>query len=115
MSASAKPRLAGRQPLCSRWGAPGEDRAGVGHDAGKRGPRRGPRPRGGTPMSLTLRHTALDVVGDDLTVELPNGATVPFAHLDYAATAPCVRAAADAVQDLLPRYGSVHRGTGIRS
>jgi selenocysteine lyase/cysteine desulfurase len=66
-------------------------------------------------MSLTLRHTALDVVGDDLTVELPNGAIVAFAHLDHAATAPCVRAAADAVQALLPRYGSVHRGAGIRS
>jgi selenocysteine lyase/cysteine desulfurase len=59
--------------------------------------------------------TPLEVVGTNLTVELPNGTTVPFAHLDYAATAPCVRAAADAVQDLLPRYGSVHRGTGIRS
>jgi selenocysteine lyase/cysteine desulfurase len=47
----------------------------------------------------------LDVIGDD----------GDFVHLDYAASAPCVRAAADAVQDLLPRYGSVHRGTGVRS
>jgi selenocysteine lyase/cysteine desulfurase len=38
-----------------------------------------------------------------------------FVHLDYAATAPCVRAAADAVNALLPSYGSVHRGTGPRS
>jgi selenocysteine lyase/cysteine desulfurase len=66
-------------------------------------------------MSLVLQHTELDVVGADLTVDLPGGTTVPFAHLDYAATAPCVRAAADAVQSLLPWYGSVHRGTGIRS
>jgi selenocysteine lyase/cysteine desulfurase len=66
-------------------------------------------------MSLTLQRAALDVVGDDLTVDLPTGTTVPFAHLDYAATAPCVRAAADAVQALLPWYGSVHRGAGIRS
>ncbi|MFI7540335.1 aminotransferase class V-fold PLP-dependent enzyme [Actinoplanes sp. NPDC049599] len=66
-------------------------------------------------MSLTLQRTALDVIGDDLTVDLPDGTTVPFAHLDYAATAPCVRAAADAAQNLLPWYGSVHRGTGIRS
>ena len=61
-------------------------------------------------MTLTLQHE-LDVVGADL-------ATVTgtrFAHLDYAASAPCVRAAADAVADLLPRYGSVHRGTGVRS
>ncbi|MEU8615366.1 aminotransferase class V-fold PLP-dependent enzyme, partial [Actinoplanes sp. NPDC048791] len=66
-------------------------------------------------MSLVLQHTDLDVVGAELTVDLPDGTTVPFAHLDYAATAPCVRAAADAVQSLLPWYGSVHRGTGIRS
>ncbi|MFC7529972.1 aminotransferase class V-fold PLP-dependent enzyme [Actinoplanes sp. GCM10030250] len=57
----------------------------------------------------------LDVVGDDLKVTLPDGEVVRFAHLDYAASAPCVRAAAGAVQDLLPRYGSVHRGTGVRS
>ncbi|MEV4640042.1 aminotransferase class V-fold PLP-dependent enzyme [Actinoplanes sp. NPDC049548] len=43
------------------------------------------------------------------------GETVRFAHLDYAASAPCVHAAADAVQNLLPWYGSVHRGAGIRS
>jgi selenocysteine lyase/cysteine desulfurase len=58
---------------------------------------------------------SLDVVGDDLKVELPSGDTVRFAHLDYAASAPCVAAAAQAVGELLPRYGSVHRGTGVRS
>ncbi|MEV0903021.1 aminotransferase class V-fold PLP-dependent enzyme [Actinoplanes sp. NPDC049802] len=58
---------------------------------------------------------SLDILGDDLKVTLTSGEIVRFAHLDYAASAPCVRAAADAVQDLLPRYGSVHRGTGVRS
>lgn len=58
---------------------------------------------------------SLEIVGDDLKVTLPGGETVPFAHLDYAASAPCVRAAADAVGGLLPRYGSVHRGAGVRS
>ncbi|GAA4951612.1 aminotransferase class V-fold PLP-dependent enzyme [Actinoplanes utahensis] len=58
---------------------------------------------------------SLSVIGDDLKVELPSGEAVRFAHLDYAASAPCVQAAADAIQDLLPRYGSVHRGAGIRS
>ena len=42
---------------------------------------------------------SLDILGDDLKVELPSGEVVRFAHLDYAASAPCVRAAADAVQD----------------
>ncbi|WP_433831451.1 aminotransferase class V-fold PLP-dependent enzyme [Actinoplanes sp. CA-015351] len=58
---------------------------------------------------------SLGIVGDDLKVTLPDGETRPFAHLDYAASAPCVEAAAQAVADLLPRYGSVHRGTGVRS
>jgi selenocysteine lyase/cysteine desulfurase len=66
-------------------------------------------------MSVTLHTGELDVVGADLTVDLPGGRAVRFAHLDYAASAPCVRAAADAVRDLLPFYGSVHRGTGLRS
>ncbi|KXK62264.1 cysteine desulfurase [Micromonospora rosaria] len=36
-------------------------------------------------------------------------------NLDYAASAPCVRAAADAVSALLPWYASVHRGAGALS
>jgi selenocysteine lyase/cysteine desulfurase len=45
-------------------------------------------------------------------VELTDGSVVPFANLDYAATAPALAAAADAVRDALPWYGSVHRGAG---
>ncbi|MEV0460687.1 aminotransferase class V-fold PLP-dependent enzyme [Catellatospora methionotrophica] len=36
-------------------------------------------------------------------------------NLDYAATAPCLKAAAAAVTALLPWYGSVHRGAGALS
>jgi selenocysteine lyase/cysteine desulfurase len=36
-------------------------------------------------------------------------------NLDYAASAPCARAAADAVAELLPWYASVHRGSGALS
>jgi selenocysteine lyase/cysteine desulfurase len=36
-------------------------------------------------------------------------------NLDYAATAPCAQVAADAVQELLPWYGGVHRGAGALS
>jgi selenocysteine lyase/cysteine desulfurase len=36
-------------------------------------------------------------------------------NLDYAATTPALRAAADAVLRLLPAYGSIHRGGGARS
>ncbi|MFC0030856.1 aminotransferase class V-fold PLP-dependent enzyme [Micromonospora chaiyaphumensis] len=36
-------------------------------------------------------------------------------NLDYAASAPCARAASDAVAELLPWYASVHRGAGALS
>ncbi len=36
-------------------------------------------------------------------------------NLDHAASAPCARAAADAVAELLPWYASVHRGAGTLS
>ena len=36
-------------------------------------------------------------------------------NLDYAASAPCARAAADAVAALLPWYASVHCGAGALS
>ncbi|WP_025618563.1 aminotransferase class V-fold PLP-dependent enzyme [Salinispora cortesiana] len=36
-------------------------------------------------------------------------------NLDYAASAPCAQAAADAVTALLPWYASVHRGAGALS
>ncbi|MCA2217612.1 aminotransferase class V-fold PLP-dependent enzyme [Jidongwangia harbinensis] len=48
-------------------------------------------------------------------VKLPDGRSVEFAHLDVAATAPCLDLVADAVADLLPWYGSVHRGAGALS
>ncbi|MER7891739.1 aminotransferase class V-fold PLP-dependent enzyme [Micromonospora sp. NPDC094482] len=63
-----------------------------------------------------------------LVPALPAPATVPAAagpldvlgvpgeiNLDYAATAPCARVAADAVAELLPWYASVHRGAGALS
>jgi selenocysteine lyase/cysteine desulfurase len=55
------------------------------------------------------------VLGDALPVRLAGGRTVDYANLDYAATAPCLVAAADAVTALLPWYASVHRGAGAAS
>lgn len=48
-------------------------------------------------------------------VKLRDGRSVDFANLDIAATAPCLRAVADAIAELLPFYGSVHRGAGALS
>ncbi len=57
----------------------------------------------------------LAVLGDRLPVTLPDGRTVDYANLDYAATAPCLAAVADAVNELLPWHASVHRGAGAAS
>jgi selenocysteine lyase/cysteine desulfurase len=56
-----------------------------------------------------------DVVGAGLDVPLVTGGSVRYANLDYAASAPALRAVADRVTELLPLYSSVHRGAGYAS
>jgi selenocysteine lyase/cysteine desulfurase len=57
----------------------------------------------------------LELVGGDLEVPLVGGEWVRYANLDNAASAPALRQVADAVEELLPYYGSVHRGAGFAS
>lgn len=59
--------------------------------------------------------TTPNVLGHGLSVTVAGGRSVEYANLDYAATAPCLAAAADAVNELLPWYASVHRGAGAAS
>src|SRR3984957_13348197 len=56
-----------------------------------------------------------EVIGGDLTVPLVHGGTARYVNLDYAASAPALRAVADRVAELLPLYSSVHRGAGYAS
>jgi selenocysteine lyase/cysteine desulfurase len=55
------------------------------------------------------------VTGSRLTVPLVDGRRVSYANLDHAASAPCLAAVRDAVDELLPWYASVHRGAGFAS
>ena len=55
------------------------------------------------------------VAGARLTVPLADGRRVQYANLDHAASAPCLDAVQDAVNELLPWYASVHRGAGFAS
>ncbi|MBD2899089.1 aminotransferase class V-fold PLP-dependent enzyme [Actinomadura nitritigenes] len=55
------------------------------------------------------------VVGADAPVPLNDGRHVPYANLDYAASAPCLEAVHEAVTRALPYYSSVHRGAGYAS
>jgi selenocysteine lyase/cysteine desulfurase len=68
-----------------------------------------PRPR------LLGSATVPGVVGAALAVPLATGGQIGYANLDHAASAPCLRAVRDAVDELLPWYASVHRGTGFAS
>jgi selenocysteine lyase/cysteine desulfurase len=57
----------------------------------------------------------LPVTGADLQVPVVDGRCVPYANLDYAASAPALQAVADHVAQVLPHYASVHRGAGYAS
>lgn len=57
----------------------------------------------------------LDVVGAGIPVPLADGREVPYANLDQAASAPCLRGVAEHVERVLPYSASVHRGTGYSS
>jgi selenocysteine lyase/cysteine desulfurase len=59
--------------------------------------------------------TVPSVAGSRLTVPLVDGRQVQYANLDHAASAPCLDAVQDAVNELLPWYASVHRGAGFAS
>jgi len=60
-------------------------------------------------------HPLAEVIGADLTVPLVHGGAARYVNLDYAASAPALRAVADRVAELLPLYSSVHRGAGYAS
>jgi selenocysteine lyase/cysteine desulfurase len=57
----------------------------------------------------------LPLAGDGLEVPVPGGRLVPYAHFDYAASAPPLLTVQDAVAEALSTYGSVHRGAGYTS
>jgi selenocysteine lyase/cysteine desulfurase len=57
----------------------------------------------------------LPVLGADLVVPLVTGEQVRYVNLDYAASAPCLRAVHETITALLPWYSSVHRGAGFAS
>jgi selenocysteine lyase/cysteine desulfurase len=57
----------------------------------------------------------LPVVGAGAHVPLVDGRTARYVDLDVAASAPALAVVADAVTQVLPVYGSVHRGAGWTS
>ncbi len=56
-----------------------------------------------------------EVVGLDQVVPLVDGRCVPYVNLGNAASTPALRSVAKAIDDFLPFYSAVHRGTGYKS
>ena len=54
-------------------------------------------------------------VGTDQRVPLVGGGTARYVNLDNAASTPALRSVVDAVEEFLPFYSGVHRGTGYKS
>jgi selenocysteine lyase/cysteine desulfurase len=60
-------------------------------------------------------HAAPEIVRAGAALRCADGSLRTSRYLDYAATAPALSAAADAALQLLPYYGSIHRGAGLES
>jgi cysteine desulfurase / selenocysteine lyase len=54
-------------------------------------------------------------VGVDHPVPVLDGELVPYVNLDNAASTPALRSVVETVEEYLPFYSSVHRGTGYMS
>ncbi|GAB4168312.1 MAG: aminotransferase class V-fold PLP-dependent enzyme [Calditrichia bacterium] len=55
------------------------------------------------------------IVGIDVKVPLLNGDFAPYVFLDNAASTPAFTDVVDAINQFIPFYSSVHRGTGFKS
>ncbi len=64
------------------------------------------------PDGSPWRHAFL---GSEARVPVRDGRHVPYVNLDNAATTPPLRAVADAVDECLRLYASVHRGAGYKA
>ncbi len=54
-------------------------------------------------------------VGSDQLVPLYDGSVAPFVNLDNAASTPAFRSVVETIEEFLPFYAGVHRGTGYKS
>jgi len=56
-----------------------------------------------------------EVVGADVLTPLLDGSMVPYVNLDNAASTPTLRRVLDKINEFMPFYSSVHRGSGYKS
>ena len=68
------------------------------------------------PLARSAAPVARDaLVGIDQPVPLLDGRFAPYVNLDNAASTPPFRSVVDAIDQFLPFYSGVHRGTGYKS
>ncbi len=67
------------------------------------------------PPTTTTHNYRHLFVGLDVKVPLLDGSRQPYINLDNAASTPPLKAVKRAIDDFLPYYSSVHRGTGFKS
>jgi selenocysteine lyase/cysteine desulfurase len=56
-----------------------------------------------------------ELIGTDQLVPLVDGGFVPYVNLDNAASTPALRSVVETIEEFLPFYSGVHRGTGYKS
>ncbi len=55
------------------------------------------------------------VVGNGSTVTLPDGRRVPYVYLDNGASTPALKSVQAKLEEFIPHYASIHRGSGFKS
>src|SRR5690554_4472955 len=63
----------------------------------------------------TIHNIPKHIVGNGIKVPTIMGKAVNYINFDNAASTPILKPVADYIQDYLPWYSSVHRGTGFKS
>ncbi|HUI11803.1 MAG TPA: aminotransferase class V-fold PLP-dependent enzyme [Bacteroidota bacterium] len=67
------------------------------------------------PRPLCVGDLREEIVGIDTRVPLLDGTERPYVFLDNAASTPALKGVLRAVEEFLPWYSGVHRGTGFKS
>jgi cysteine desulfurase / selenocysteine lyase len=67
------------------------------------------------PLHLTHADLRREIVGIDTRVPTLDGTDVPYVFLDNGASTPAFRSVMRCVEEFLPWYSGVHRGTGFKS
>ena len=65
--------------------------------------------------TLRLEDLRREIVGINTRVPLLDGRETPYVFLDNAASTPAFKGVLRAIEEFLPWYSGVHRGTGFKS